>query len=127
MELDRLSRAHGWGITSNVAHPGISPTNLLAARPEMGRPRDTAAVRLIRRLAASRLPLAQTPAEGALPALHAAAAVDALGGRFYGPGGFRHLTGAPGEQKPYEHIAGEADAERMWRISEQLTGVTWPA
>ena len=125
MQLDRLSREHGWGITSNVAHPGISATNLLASHPEMGRAGDTLSVRLIRRLAASRLPLAQTAAEGVLPALYAATSADAAGGRFYGPGGFRHLTGAPEEQTPYAHIAGEQDAERMWRVSEALTGVTW--
>ena len=125
LQLDRLSRAHGWGITSNVAHPGISATNLLASHPEMGRPRDTLAVRAIRRMAASRLPLAQTAAEGALPALYAATNPHAEGGRFYGPGGFRHLTGAPGEQRPSRFIADEQDAERMWRVSEELTGVVW--
>lgn len=35
-ELDRQSRAGGWGITSNLSHPGVAPTNLLAARPEVG-------------------------------------------------------------------------------------------
>ncbi|WP_086827907.1 SDR family oxidoreductase, partial [Allokutzneria sp. NRRL B-24872] len=33
LELARRSNAGGWGITSNLAHPGIAPTNLLAARP----------------------------------------------------------------------------------------------
>ncbi|WP_198414063.1 hypothetical protein [Micromonospora phaseoli] len=31
LELDRRSRAHGWGVTSNLAHPGVAPTSLLAA------------------------------------------------------------------------------------------------
>jgi NAD(P)-dependent dehydrogenase (short-subunit alcohol dehydrogenase family) len=42
LELDRRSRAHGWGISSNLSHPGVAPTNLLAARPSSvgsGRPR----------------------------------------------------------------------------------------
>lgn len=43
LELDRLSRTHGWGITSNLSHPGIAPTNLLAARPEVGRDTETGA------------------------------------------------------------------------------------
>ncbi|WDZ84696.1 SDR family oxidoreductase [Micromonospora cathayae] len=25
LELDRRSRAHGWGISSNIAHPGVAP------------------------------------------------------------------------------------------------------
>jgi NAD(P)-dependent dehydrogenase (short-subunit alcohol dehydrogenase family) len=125
MQLDRLSRARGWNLSSNVAHPGISATNLLAAHPEMGRDSDTFAVRMIRRIAVSRIPLAQTPAEGALPALYAATSPDAVGGAFYGPSGLFHLTGAPGEQKPYERIADEQAAERIWSMSEQLTGVSW--
>lgn len=52
---DRRSRAGGWGITSNLAHPDIAPTGLLAARPEVDRARDTAGVRVIRALARSRI------------------------------------------------------------------------
>jgi NAD(P)-dependent dehydrogenase (short-subunit alcohol dehydrogenase family) len=37
LELDRRSRAGGWGITSNLAHPGVTASNLLASHPEMGR------------------------------------------------------------------------------------------
>lgn len=99
MQLDRLSGTRGWGITSNVAHPGISATNLLASHPEMGRTSDTLSVRIIRRLATTRIPLAQTAAEGILPALYAATSPDADGGRFYGPSGPMRLTGAPAEQK----------------------------
>lgn len=32
LELDRRSQVNGWNITSNLSHPGIAPTNLLAAR-----------------------------------------------------------------------------------------------
>ena len=32
-ELDAQSRANGWGISSNLAHPGVSPTNLLSPSP----------------------------------------------------------------------------------------------
>jgi NAD(P)-dependent dehydrogenase (short-subunit alcohol dehydrogenase family) len=125
LQLDRLSREYGWGISSNVAHPGISATNLLASHPEMGRHGDTFSVRLIRRLAATRIPVAQTAAEGVLPALYAATSPDARGGRFYGPGGPMQLSGAPKEQEPYKPIAGAQDAERLWAVSEQLTQVHW--
>ncbi len=123
MQLDRVSRARGWGLTSNVAHPGVSATNLLASHPEMGRDGDTLSVRIIRRVATTRIPLTQTAAEGILPALYAATSPDAQGGRFYGPSGPMQLTGAPAERKPYKYIADEQDAERMWRISERLTSV----
>ena len=48
LELDRRSRAAGWGITSNLSHPGVAPTSLLAARPEIGRSEETSGRRLIR-------------------------------------------------------------------------------
>ena len=89
MELHRRSVADEWGVQSNLSHPGISPTNLLAAQPQLGRPRDTMAVRSIR--AMSRLGLLfGTPETAALPAVYAATSPDAEGGLFYGPKGFNH-------------------------------------
>ena len=124
LHLERLSRARGWGLTSNVSHPGVTPTNLLAAQPGMGRSQDTRAIRVIRWIAASPLPFSQTPDKAALTALYAA---QTPGGRFYGPKGPGNLAGAPAEQKPYKPFAGEQDAERLWTVSEQLTGVRWPS
>ncbi|MDN4520381.1 SDR family oxidoreductase [Mycolicibacterium austroafricanum] len=122
LELDRRSRHAGWGITSNVAHPGVTATNLLAAQPHMGRDGDTLSVRLIRRLAGLGI-LAQTVDRGLLPALYAATHPDAEGGKFYGPSGFQHMSGAPAEQQVYRPARDDADAARLWRVSEQLAGV----
>ncbi|GAB2854274.1 SDR family oxidoreductase [Microbacterium insulae] len=125
-ELQRRSDAAGWGIRSNLSHPGITPTNLLSAQPELGRPDDTAAVRVIR--AMSRLGLfVGTPQSAALSAVFAATAPDAQGGRLYGPKGFRHLGGPPAEQPLYSRLRSEEDARRVWRLSEELTGVRVPA
>ncbi|XTP35727.1 SDR family oxidoreductase [Mycobacterium sp. TJFP1] len=121
LELDRRSRHAGWGITSNVAHPGVTATNLLAAQPHMGRDGDTLSVRLIRRLAGLGI-LTQTVDQGLLPALYAATHPDAEGGKFYGPSGFQHLSGAPAEQQVYGPARDAADAARLWRVSEQLAG-----
>ena len=123
LELDRRGRE--WGITSNISHPGVAPTNLLAAHPEMGRPKDTAGVRLIRAL--SRAGILGTAESAALPALLAATSPDAHGGRLYGPSGFQNLSGAPAEQTVYSRLHSTADASRMWQISENLTGVSFPA
>ena len=125
LELDRRSSAGGWGITSNLAHPGVAPTNLLAARPEVGRPRDTAGVRVIRALSARGL-LVGNLATAPLPALLAATSPDARGGRLYGPGGLAHLSGAPAEQAVYSRLRGEDDARRIWQISEDLTRTAFP-
>ncbi|TKK91686.1 SDR family NAD(P)-dependent oxidoreductase [Herbidospora galbida] len=121
LELDRRSRAGGWGITSNLAHPGVAPTSLLAARPEMGRAKDTMGVRVIRALSRHGI-LLGTVESAALPALMAATSPDARGGRLYGPGGLGTLSGAPAEQALYSRLRGEDEAKRVWQVSEELTG-----
>ena len=125
MELDRRSRAEGWGVTSNLAHPGVAPTSLLGDRPEIGRARDTPQLRLIRLLSRHGV-LVGTPDTAALPALLAATGADAAGGRLYGPRGPGHVGGAPAEQPVWPVLAGEADARRVWAMSEELTGVRFP-
>ncbi|MWC00347.1 SDR family oxidoreductase [Agromyces seonyuensis] len=122
MELDRRAAAAGWGIRSNLSHPGITPTNLLAAQPGMGRSRDTTAVKVIRALSRRGI-LVGTPASAALSAVYAATSPDASGGRLYGPSGFRHLGGPPAEQPVYSRLRSADDARRVWELSERLTGV----
>ncbi len=124
LELDRRSQAHGWGITSNLSHPGIAPTNLLAARPELGRDRQVPARRLIGALSA--LGLVGTSESAGLPALHAATALDAKRGGFYGPRGIGHLGGRPGEQKLYSRLRSTEEAQRIWNVSEELTKTSFP-
>ena len=126
LELDRRSRAEGWGITSNLSHPGVAPTNLLAARPEVGRAKDTPQVRLIRALSRRGI-LLGTPRTAALPALFAATSPEAHGERLYGPSGFLHLSGAPAEQTLYSRLRSRDDARRVWQVSEELTGSSYPA
>ncbi|MEU7100648.1 SDR family oxidoreductase [Streptomyces longwoodensis] len=122
LELDRRSRNQGWGITSNLAHPGVAPTSLLAARPEIGRPQDTLGVRAIRFLSARGI-LVGTVESAKLPALYAAASTDAKGGTLYGPSGPGHLAGPPAEQRTYSRLTGTEEARRVWEVSEELSGV----
>lgn len=123
LELARRSDAEGWGITSNLSHPGVAPTSLLAARPEVGRSQDTLGVRVIRALSARGI-LLGTVESAALPAVYAATSPEAHTGRFYGPSGPGHLGGGPAEQKLYSRLRGEGEARRVWQASERLTGVT---
>ncbi|MGA5412368.1 SDR family oxidoreductase [Streptomyces pseudogriseolus] len=125
LELDRRSRAHGWGITSNIAHPGVAPTSLLAARPEVGRDSDTAAFRVIKALSRRGI-LLGTPRTAMLPALYAATSPDARGELFYGPQGPGNLGGAPGQQALWRPLRSAEDAARVWRISQELTEVRFP-
>lgn len=122
LELDRRSQANGWGITSNLAHPGVAPTNLLAARPEVGRDKDTMGVRLIRALSARGI-VVGTVHTAKLPALYAATSPDAERGGFYGPRGPGHMGGPPAEQKLYSRLRSTEEAQRVWQISEELTRV----
>ncbi|QOR71562.1 SDR family oxidoreductase [Ruania alkalisoli] len=126
LELQRRSQAGGWGITSNLSHPGVAPTNLLAARPEIGRSTDTTAVRLIRWLSARGI-LAGTPESAALPALLAATSPKAGGGLLYGPDGPGHIGGAPTQQSLYAPLRSEQDAARIWQVSAELAGVSFPS
>ena len=119
LELDRRSAAEGWGITSNLSHPGVAATSLLAARPEVGRARATLGGRLVKLLADRGL-LVGTVASAGLPAVYAATSPDAAGGRFYGPSGPGHLGGPPAEQELYSRLRSPDDARRIWEISEQL-------
>lgn len=121
LELSRRSAAGGWGVTSTLAHPGVAPTSLLAARPEMGRTSDTGAVRVIRWLSA-RGWVVGTPETAALPALLASTVPDAEGGTFYGPQGLGGLGGAAGRVEPWATFSDEGDARRTWELSEGLLG-----
>ncbi|TDQ52243.1 SDR family oxidoreductase [Actinorugispora endophytica] len=126
LELDRRSKAHGWGITSNLSHPGVAPTNLLAARPELGRGQDTPQIRLIRSLSARGI-LLGTAETAKLPALMAATDPAAKRGALYGPSGPGNLGGTPAEQPLYPPLRGAEEAARVWQVSEELTRTSFLA
>ena len=125
LELDRRSRAAGWGISSNLSHPGIAPTSLLSARPELGRNQDTPQIAVIRRLSRAGI-LVGTLDSAPLPALLAATSPQG-GGRLFGPSGVGQLGGGPVEQRPYRPLRAPDDADRIWRVSEELVGVSFAA
>jgi NAD(P)-dependent dehydrogenase (short-subunit alcohol dehydrogenase family) len=125
-ELDRRSQAAGWGIRSNAAHPGATMTNLQTTGPTHGGSRPGLTARLF--LATKRIGwMWQQVDTGVLPALYAATSPDAAGGGYYGPSGFGELTGGPAPAKVPARARNQADAERLWQVSETLTGVTFPA
>lgn len=125
LELGRRSEAGGWGITSNLSHPGVAPTNLLAARPELGRAQEARGRRLIR-LLSERGILLGTVETAKLPALLAATDPDAKPGVLYGPRWLGNLGGPPAEQRMYTPLRSASEAARVWDVSEQLTKSAFP-
>ncbi|OCB50762.1 short chain dehydrogenase [Mycobacterium malmoense] len=127
LELDRRSRAARWGIVSNAAHPGLTKTNLQIAGPSHGRDKPSLMERLYKASWRFTPFFWQEIDEGILPALYAAAAPHAQGGAFYGPRGFYEAAGGgvrPAKVPP--RARNEADCQRLWELSERLTGVSYP-
>ena len=118
-ELDRRARAAGSRLLSVAAHPGFAATGFVAA---IGLPRAVAAV-----IDAGIGVFGQDAARGALPGLYAATMPDVAGGQYWGPDGFREIKGDPALAAISPHALDQAVWQRLWTVSEQLTGVRYPA
>ncbi len=115
-ELDRRLRAAGSTVASLAAHPGYSATNLQSAAPPL---LDRVVMVVTNHL------LAQSAEMGALPELYAATRPNLDGGLFIGPDGFEEQRGHPKVVRPVRAGRDEAVAERLWTVSEELTGVSY--
>ena len=115
-ELQRRLAASAASTIAVAAHPGGSNTELVRNSPAPLRALNTVFGRFV----------TQSAAMGALPTLRAATDPGVIGGQYYGPGGFRELRGSP---RVVQSSAQSHDAEiqrRLWSVSEELTGVTFP-
>ncbi|MEU8331916.1 SDR family NAD(P)-dependent oxidoreductase [Micromonospora sp. NPDC048839] len=114
-ELQR--RLAAYGTTAAVAaHPGISNTEL---------PRNTPAV--VRRPVTWLAPVITQPATaGALPTLRAATDPSVLGGQYYGPDGLGEVRGHPRLVTSSPESYDVTVQQRLWAVSEDLTGVRFP-
>jgi NAD(P)-dependent dehydrogenase (short-subunit alcohol dehydrogenase family) len=116
-ELQRRLTEAGSKVRATAAHPGYAATNLQSHSGS--RFWDISMGTLGNRL------LAQDAAGGALPTLYAATA-DIPGDSFAGPGGFAGLRGAPKLVGRSGRARDPAAGRRLWTLSEQLTGVSFP-
>src|SRR5229473_254377 len=112
-ELARgLSGAATTTTIAVAAHPGLAGTELSRYTPAIA--------------AFSYALVSQKAAMGALPILRAATDPGVLGGQYYGP---RGLSGTRGYPK-LAHSSGQSHdtalQRRLWTVSEELTGVTFP-
>jgi NAD(P)-dependent dehydrogenase (short-subunit alcohol dehydrogenase family) len=111
-ELQR--RLSGLGTTIAVAaHPGLAATELTRNSPAI-------AAFFYARL------ISQKAAMGALPVLRAATDPGVLGGQYYGPGGFFGARGYPKLAESSRRSRDTVIQGRLWTVSEELTGVTFP-
>jgi NAD(P)-dependent dehydrogenase (short-subunit alcohol dehydrogenase family) len=99
-----------------ASHPGLSNTELVRHLPAP-----------LRSLATLFAPLTTQTAEiGALPTLRAATDPAAKGGQYYGPGGWSEIRGYPKLVVSSRDSHDQATQRRLWKVSEELTGVTFP-
>jgi len=115
LELQRRLEAEGSPVIATAAHPGWAATNLQKSENPLG----TALAKLANRL------ISQDAASGTLPTLFAASA-DIAGGSYVGPAGRGELKGSPVLVKRSEAATDREVAARLWTLSEELTGVTYP-
>ena len=99
-----------------AAHPGVAATELLRHVPGASLPG-------VNWLSGKLLNSSEL---GALPTLRAATDPAVRGGQYYGPDGFRELRGYPVLVTSTKQSQDVAIQERLWTVSEELTGVTFP-
>lgn len=114
-ELDKRLKQHGLSTLSIACHPGISSTNLFKIG---GREMPRIFKGLMNRYL-------QPATMGALPTVYAATASSLTGGEYIGPDGKGQRRGYPTLEKPDPAVNDEAVRQKLWEVSEKLTGVTF--
>jgi NAD(P)-dependent dehydrogenase (short-subunit alcohol dehydrogenase family) len=120
-ELQRRFDANDITDSISVAcHPGYAATNLQYRGPEESGSKIRLAIMKL-----ANAVVAQPASKGVLPLLYAATADGVDGGDYYGPSGFKNMRGPPEKQTSNDDSYDEQDAERLWKTSEEVTGVRY--
>ncbi len=117
-QLDKRLRAKGSGQKAIACHPGYSATNLQTTGPGL-------ISGLFMKLLLNPL-VAQSAERGSWSTALAAAEPRAEGGAFYGPVGFMNMRGPVGRAAIARPGEDDEAAARLWDLSEQASGVSWP-
>jgi len=115
-ELQRRFDKKDLDIKALAAHPGISATGLA---DHFFNYRLTWLIRMVMRL------LYQSSAMGALPSIRSAVDQEAKGGQYYGPDGKGEKSGYPIVVDSNETSKNLEYAQKLWEISQELTGVRY--
>ncbi|MGK2881923.1 MAG: SDR family NAD(P)-dependent oxidoreductase [Mycobacterium sp.] len=114
--LQRRLAAAGSQTVAVAAHPGVSNTELMRHVPGSGLPGYQQVAGLV---------LNSSPV-GALATLRAATDPAATGGQYYGPDGIGEIRGYPKVVSSSKQSLDQGIQQRLWTVSEELTGVTYP-
>ena len=115
-ELQHRLAQHRDNTIAVAAHPGASSTELARSIPTLLKPVFALAGPV----------LFQSAAMGALPTLRAATDPGVEGGQYYGPDGLGEQSGHPKVVSSSGQSHDEDLQHRLWTVSEELTGVTYP-
>jgi NAD(P)-dependent dehydrogenase (short-subunit alcohol dehydrogenase family) len=115
-ELQRRLAAAAAPTIAVAAHPGGSRTELGRNAPTWVR----IGLKVVGPL------LFQSAAMGALPTLRAATDPEVCGGQYYGPGGLAEQRGYPELVQSSAQSHDPKPQRRLWAVSEEATGVTYP-
>lgn len=115
-ELQRRLAAGQRNTIAVAAHPGGSNTELARNLPTIFKPA----------VAALGPVLFQSAAMGALPTLRAATDPQVEGGQYYGPDGVGEQRGHPKLVSSSAQSHDEELQQKLWTVSEELTGVRYP-
>ncbi len=119
-ELQRKFEERGADVISVAAHPGYASTNLQGAGAKMnGSDFQMRVTNLMNKI------FAQSQEMGALPQLYAATASEVQGGEYFGPDSLFESRGHPQKVESNEYSHDTAVAQKLWQVSEELTGVTY--
>ncbi|MGC0211735.1 oxidoreductase [Streptomyces levis] len=118
LEMDRRLRASRSRVTSVLAHPGLTSTNLTPRAWENHGFMGGVAARLF-------LLRTQSVERGVLPQLYAATALGVSGGQFFGPSGKGERRGHVAEVRPSAEAADPTVGSRLWAAAQDLTGVSY--
>lgn len=117
LELQRRLEASGSSVIATAAHPGMAATNLMSSSEN---PVMTVLAKVAVRL------FAQDAASGAGPTLFAATE-PVPGASYAGPSNRGELAGPPLIVERSDAASDLVTAARLWTVSEELTGVRYPA
>lgn len=120
-ELQRRLTAGDYSTIAVAAHPGFTATNLQGAAAKIrGNALELNVTEFINRR------IGQTPAMGVLPTLFAATAPGIPGDSYVGPKDLKQSRGYPTLVDRSTAAQNLVQARKLWAVSTELTGVTYP-